>query len=108
MATRRTSPPALRVSLLEAVADAAKRERRSVRAVVETALERYLGDKATLPAKGNGKRKSPARALHRSGHAGRDLWEALQRAAATAPAAAWKAVPRDGSLDPDRYIYGRP
>ena len=104
MATpRRSAPPAVKESLLEAVADVAKRERRSVRAVVETALERYID--ATPPAKLNGKRKSVPR---REVHAGRALGEALQRAANKVPASAWKAVPRNGSLDPDRYIYGRP
>ena len=77
MATpRRSAPPAVIESLLEAVADVAKRERRSVRAVVETALEQYVA--ATPPAKRNGKQKSvPGREVH----AGRALGEALERAA---------------------------
>ena len=107
MAARRTSPPAVRVTLLDAVADVAKRERRTVRAVVETALERYVEAQPPPQTKVNGKRKA-ARSVRRRVHAGLALWDALQRAGGPVPASAWKTVPRDGSLDPDRYIYGRP
>ena len=106
MATRKAvTAVELPAPLVARATTAAKRRRRSVAAIIADALERYLedlGPQSKPPtARPRGKNRKQTADLA-------DLFATVRAAFRDVPASEWKKLPRDGSLDPDRYIYGRP
>ena len=98
-------PPALRTE----AENLAKKKRRSVQAVLCTALERYLNeiaggkDRNGTPAKPVRRKRAPK---HRAGSLA-DFFDAVQKDLRAVPKREWEKLPRDGALHHDRYIYGR-
>ncbi len=97
-------PPALRAEAEKL----AKRERRSVKAVVCTAVAHYAnarrepsGTENRAPAKSKRARRTVNQ------HTGLALWDAIQDTVKDVPRKAWKELPRDGAHNHDRYIYTR-
>jgi hypothetical protein len=101
-----TIPP----PLLAEAENLAKQKRKSVRAVVCSAIERYLAEEGARPRKGKRtaeKRASRTVSASRA-HAGKDLWETITGPFQDLPKSVLRRLPRDGSVNHDRYIYGWP
>jgi len=97
-------------SVLEQAETLARAERRSVHALVSTALAEYVKAKA---ARLNGTTRSatrakPGRRPPCSTRTPLELFNQLQQDLRDIPRSAWKKLPRNGSLHVDKYVYGKP
>jgi len=98
-------PPALRAE----AESLAKKKRRSVQAVLCTALVRYLDelaggrDRNGTAAKPVRRKRVPKR---RAGSLAA-FFDAVQQDVRAVPKHEWEKLPRDGAIHHDRYIYGR-
>jgi len=89
---------ALPSSVLATAETLARNERRSVEAVLSTALRAY--------AKTKGGRRNGTR--NRARPAAKDLWETIAGPFEGLPSSVLRKLPRDAARNHDRYIYGRP
>jgi len=90
---------ALPSSVLATAETLARNERRSVEAVLSTALRAY--------AKTKGGRRNGTR-TRASRQAAKDLWETIAGPFEGLPSSVLRKLPRDAARNHDRYIYGRP
>ena len=107
MAPRRAF--SLSPAVLETAKEIARTERRSVQAVVSTALRAYAKTKA---AKRNGSTPAKVSSSAKRGASPTstplEFFNQLQDDLRDTPRSAWKKLPRDGSLNVDKYVYGKP
>ncbi len=89
---------ALPSSVLATAETLARNERRSVEAVLSTALRAYA---KTMGGRRNGTR-------NRARPAAKDLWETIAGPFERLPSSVLRKLPRDAARNHDRYIYGRP
>ena len=90
-------------AVLETAEELARTERRSVQAVVSTAVRAYAKAKAVKStaakaANGIGRRR---------GSTPLEFFNQLQDDLRDIPRSAWKKLPRDGSRNVDKYVYGK-
>ena len=109
MSTKKALSLSLPSALRAEAESVAKKRRRSVQAVLCTALERYLAELAEGRDR-NGAAAKPVRrkraAKRRAGSLA-DFFDAVQKDVKAVPKREWEKLPRDGAVHHDRYIYGR-
>ena len=99
MASKRKRALSLPASVVANAETLARNERRSVEAVVSTALRAY--------AKTKGGQRNGTR-TRASQQAPQDLWKTIVGPFEDLPTSVLRKLPRDAALNHDRYIYGRP
>ena len=109
MATKKALSLSLPPALCAEAESVAKKKRRSVQAVLCTALGRYL-DELARGRDRNGTGAKPVRRKRvpkpRAGSLA-DFFDAVQKDVKAVPKHEWERLPRDGAIHHDRYIYGR-
>ena len=103
MAEERTIPVELPAALVEAAGARAADEGETLVAMVVRVVGAHLATPSATP----GLRNGTTTASKAQGNPVA-FFERLQEKLKAVPPEEWDKIPHDGSLDPDRYIYGRP
>ena len=94
----------LPASVVDQAETLAQTERQSVDVLVSKALRAYAKKRNVKRTTPKGRSRKPTT----NGHAGLSLWDAITGPFRDLPASELRKLPRDGALNHDRYIYGRP